>query len=459
MQIKEGLKVMFGKSVDSISKAYPNLGAAIPLVFGNTFRWSLSGMSAYNNKIFYSAQNVLVNKLTEAPIMFSKRKKGGEQKLRKYYSKSISNEDRQRIKAQSLEEQENHPLNALFDSPNDYQSGIEMMEDFWFNYGYGDGFLYFESLGDESSRNQQPIAVHSLRRDRVQVVQSNLAFDGIAKYIYSGLNGVQIEIPKERILHFPHWNPNIGELKGLGVDQIASMDISLNNANNAMQGAAFKNGGRGTMFSSDIHVGTDGEVTEKMTAEQMSALKSTIRSDYAGIENYKKLHFTNGYVKAETFGDTMIETDAINAEDSQWKNIYTICGVPFVLSPAASSVSENSIIAGYKSLVTNTIVSILRKFDQKLTQRTFQWWPDIIACHDLTEFTELAPDLKLMREIYGQPTLDEDERRAIFGFDEMRDGLGKNYLIPTGLMKFQDVISDEFSDMTSADSETNPKSL
>jgi len=453
MQIKQYVKNV-GKAVlepviKSLGYIAPNFGTGLSMMSQRIFSWGLDGNQAYSNKIFYSATNILVRKLTEAPIMFSKKKPQSSAKLEKFYSKSISNENRKAFKALNLVELEDHELNKLFDDPNGYQSGIEMMEDFWHNYGFGDGYLFFEDLG-ETSRNKKPYRVHSLPRSKVMPIRSYDKHDRILEYRFTAWNGDQFIIPKSNLLHLPHWNPNIGEMRGLGVDVISSMDISLNNANNEMQGASFTNGGRGTILSSDIILDKDGEAVEKMTAPQMEVLKQSVERDYQGIRNYKKIHFSNGYVNVQQFGDTLVENDAIKAEDGQWKSIFTIVGVPWALSPAASSVSENSIIVGYKSLVTNLVISELRKFDQKLNQKIQQWWPEIIACHDLTEFSELAPDLKLMKEVYGSPLLRNDELRAVFGYDEIGGDAGKAILVPSGLITLDDLLATDDVD----DSET-----
>lgn len=444
MQIKKAWETLIGKSVKSFNTAYPNLGAALPLVFGkNTFTYDLRGYQAYNNKIFYAATNILVRKMVEAPITFNRKRKAAK-KFSKYYSKAVSNEERSFIKTQALDEVEDHELNVLFDAPNDYQSGMELMEDFWYNYTHGDGIMWFEALSGQLTRNTKPVKIHSLNPERVTIKESNDQFNRVERYIYTTWNGIEVPIPKEQILHLKHWNPNLDDLKGLGVDKVASMDVSLNRSNNIAQGAAYANGGRGDLLSSDITTDKEGDVVEKMTAEQMEVLRETMTRELAGAHNNRKMYFTNGMVNVQKLGDTLAEMELINAENANWKSIFAVVGVPVALAPITEAATENNVKAGYKALVTNLVVSELRKFDQKLNQKVQQWWPDIIACHDLTEFAELAPDLQIMKEVYGSPTISEDERRGIFGYDEMPNGLGKVYLVPSGLMKLEDLISNEF---------------
>lgn len=416
---------------------------------------NVNSKDAYNNKIFYAGQNILIRKITEAPIMFSQKKQGKTAKVNKFYSVGISNEKRALLKAQVLTELENHPLNVLFDKPNNYQTGIELMEDFWYNYTFGDGFIYFETL--VLSRNNKPIAIHSLSRDRVTpIVSSNENIDLISHYEYIANNGLTIRIEKQNILHLKNWNPNIGDLKGYGINNVISTDVNLSNSNNKAQLSAFINGGRGTLFSSDVVSDPNSGIIDKMTSEQMQALKETIIKDYAGASNYKKMHFTNGAVDVKNFGDTVGDMELIKAEDSNWKSIFTIIGVPFFLAPIEGVATYDNVKYGYKALVTNTVLPLLKKFDQKLTQYVSFWWPDIVAVTDVTEFSELAPDLKLMKETYGSPLLTTDELRAVFNYDAIGGDIGKSILVPSGLMKIEDIISNDFD---SIDTNDNPTSL
>lgn len=453
MQIKQYLKgiaaSVLAPVMKSLDATYPYYGAGIRLLSGGGFAYSTSGMQAYSNKIFYAGQNILVRKFTEAPILFSKKKESA-QKFDKYYSKAISNESRAALKARALDELTSHKLINLFENPNTYQSGIETMVDFWHNYGFGDGYLFFEPLNPEISRDTRPVRLHSLNRNRVTPIRSTDRFDTIIGYRYTCWNGDWIEIPKSNMLHLMHWNPNLGDLRGLGVDVIAGMDIGINQANSIAKGAAFTNGGRGTLFSSDADLNTEGVMIGKWTKDQKDSLQKTIDMDMAGASNNGKLLMTNGYVQVQPYGDTMAELELNLAQDQDWQNIFAVMGIPWALTPVASKSSENSIIAGYKALVTNLIISELKKFDQKLTQKIQQWYPGVIACHDLTEFSELAPDLKLMSEVYNRntgPVLSENERRAIFGYDAIKGAVGKAYLVPSGLMKVEDIVNDPLSDI------------
>lgn len=445
MQVKQYIKgvakAVLDPVVKSLGGSFPALGAGMYMTFGNTFRYNWNGMTAYNNKIYYAAQNLLVNKLIETPVIFNKRlTKDTSRKLLSYYSAAKTNEQRKAIKETSFEEQENHPLNELFEKGNSYQSPMEIFQDFWHNYGFGDGYLWFETIGNGLSRNTTPIAIHSLNKLRVNIMPSYTESDGIAYYKYTTRNGRAIDIPKDQIFHLKKWNPQSQSLLGFDPSQVVAAQLALDLESEKAQGAAYVNGGRGTMFSSDITLDKDGEIVEKMTAEQMDTLKDEIESDFKGTQNYRRMHYTNGYVNAQNFGDTMAEMEISKTNVQQWEFTYATLGIPDVLCPTTKASTESNVQAGYKALVTNTIVPMLRLFDSGLTKVIQKWYPGIVAIHDITEFNELAPDLKLMMEVYGKPKLRVDEGRKIFGYDKIGGEIGNAILVDSGQVRIEDIV-------------------
>jgi hypothetical protein len=436
------------------TKGIRNPGYPVQIFGGREFTWGTDGMQAYNNKIFYTATNILINKLLEPPIVFSKKREGATKRYTKFYAKSLSNEERFFIKNAALEEQPDHELKKLFDSPNDYQSGVEMMEDFWHNYSFGDGFLWFEMWDSSLSRSKKPKAIHSLTRSRIIPIQSTDPFNRILYYKYTTWNGQTVNIYPQDMLHLKKWNNNPQQMKGLGINEICAMDIALNDANNEAQGAAFVNGGRGTLFSSDTEKNMAGIPQDKMTAEQMRALKETMQKDFVGGHNNRRQHWTNGYVQAQNYGDTFAEMELTTSDESRWKYIFAINGVPWSLGPITTAATDNNVAAGYKGLVSNTCLPIFAKFDQKLTQKAQQWYPGLVGMTDTTEYAELAPDLKTMKEVFGTPFVTVDENRAVFKYDAIGGEVGKAILVPSGLMRIEDIVTPE-EDVTDPNTDEN----
>ena len=78
MQAKQYLKniakAVLSPVVKSLGGSFPNYGAGLSLISQRVFSWGADNMQAYGNKIFYSATNILVLKLTEVPITFNQKK-------------------------------------------------------------------------------------------------------------------------------------------------------------------------------------------------------------------------------------------------------------------------------------------------------------------------------------------------------------------------------------------------
>jgi len=421
--------------------------------FGGFFSWlGWKGITYYNNKIVYAGLNLLVKKLTEPEILINRVRPNKQSKISKYYSKSISNEHRAFVKAQAFDELEKHELIDLLEKPNDYQTGIEMREQFWFNYQYGDGFIIAlnndpNSPGAES-RRFKPTMFLAINRNRVDVIRSEEKYRPIAYYRITLFNGEQITLFPDHVFHLQKWNPE-SYLWGAGFTYAASATIEENYQNTIARGAAYRNGGRGTLFSSDIGGTTDESKFVKMTSDQMSKLKTTVEQDMAGAENNRRMFFTNGFVSVQNYGDTLAEMEMISADKSNWKDIYATLGIPVSLTPTGDGLTDTNQDAGYKALVTNTIIPDLRKFDLKFKIFIAQWFPEIIPCHDLTAFSELMPDLKLMSEIFGKPKLTVDENRALFAYDNLPDKTQGETIFVDGSQKtIEQAIDGNFTEPT-----------
>lgn len=438
MQIKQYFKSLALKALGYS----PVLGAGFAYNFGRAFTWlNGNGISGYNNKIVYAGLNLKIRKLTEPNVIVSKVKNG--RALKQYYKSETPNNNRKVLKELSLEEVDNHPLIDLLECPNEFQTGIELMEQFWFNYEYGDGYLIALGASDgpgADSRNFKPVNLYAPNRNRVVPQKSNDRFNPIAFYLITLNNGEQLQLGQDQVFHMKKWNPDNNDVNGHSFMSPAGKTVSKNEENQTAQGMAFVNGGRGTLFSSDMMTDGSGQVIEKMTGEQMSALKETMVRDYTGAINNRKMNFVNGKVEVQNYGDTLAEMELIDADTADWKDIYSVLGIPIVLGPISEASTESNVKAGYKALVTNTIVPELRKFDMKFKRWIELWFgKDIIASHDLTEFNELAPDLKLLMEVYGKPNMTEDERRGLFNLDKLPGGNGGVVLVPSGLMTLEQI--------------------
>lgn len=420
---------------------------------GNIFSWAWGGnknkqlVQGYRNKIVYSVVNIVVGKLIEVPQIVSQVKPDKQKAARKWLAKSRYSDYEvqtglcKMLQVKAIDELESHSLIDLLEKPNDYQTGIELRKAFWFNNKLaGDGYLWAERAV-EGRRAGQPIALHSLPADRVYIFKNLTDWrQPVLYYRFTTWTGQVISIPPEEIMHMARWSPLDPQLGGYSPQNAGAKTISISEANMEAQGAAYRNGSTGIIISSDTGTKGNGQPYHKLAPDQISAIKDTLAVDYKGTLNHKQTSVVNGKVEVNKLGDTLADLQMIEADHASWRDICALYNVSPILLGDTSASTESNVKAAYKALVTNSTIPDLREFDLKFKIFSKDWYgEDIIAPHDITEFTEMAPDLKLMKEVYGDANfLTQNEKRKIFNMDEDTATEGMDtYLVASGLMPFE----------------------
>lgn len=430
------------------------------MVLNNPFSWAFRTKTSqltegYRNKIVFAVVNVLVRKQLEVPIIVSKVVDEKSYRKQTTYNFKGGNEKGvyNMLRAKALEELEKHDLKDLLDKPNNYQVGIEMRQHFWFNYNLsGDGYLWAE-IADFGRTEGQPVFLHSLGADRVTPVRNDSDWrNPISYYVFTTWTGETINISPNEIMHMSKWSPLDPILGGWSPQISLGGTMAKNNANEVAQGSAFQNGGTGTIIGSDSIVDA-GKQYFKLTTAQVQNIKDTVQNDWAGASNSGKIHVTNGHVTVQKLGDTLVDLNAINANKEDVQFIASGWGVSPILIGDMSGGTDNNVAAAYKALVTNVVVTDLRMFDMKFKYFMKPWYKENIdASHDLTEFSELAPDLKLLAETYGKSwQVTPNEYRKMINMDTSKDPNMDKFYIPSGYTLLDDIATADNFDQQSQD--------
>lgn len=437
-------------------KAYYAPG--ITMMLGGSFSWNFKAKQGqlsvgYQNKIVYAVVNVLVRKLLEVPIIVSKVKSQKDLAKVKSYNFANGNDTGQfNVRfVKALEELEEHPLIDKLNNPNEYQTGIELRESFWFNYQLsGDGYLFVEKNGNI------PVFIHCLPSDRVTPRREGKDWrKPITGYKFSAWDGTIIDLPIDDVMHMHKWSPSDPLQGGYSPLQSVGGNVARNDANDIATGAALKNGGTGTIISSDIHV-ENGKTYSKLSTDQVKKINETVQRNWVGVENNGKFHVTNGMIKVDKLGDTLNDLNSIKADDQDAVRIAAGWGMSSILIGDMTGGTDANVAGAYKALVTNVVVPELRKFDAKFKEFSKGWYKGerLDASHDLTEFSELAPDLTLMKAVYGDAWyLTGNEKRKIFNMDESTDKNLDRFIIASGQMFLDDLAS------STEDAFPNPNAL
>lgn len=420
----------------------------VNMILGSSFSWDYKTKNAqllgYQNKIVYATVNVLVRKLIEAPLIVNKVKSEKDLQKFKSYNFSSGNETGKFniYKVKALEELDKHPLIDILNSPNNYQTGKELLESFWSYYELtGDGFLFVEKNA------YKPVFLHCLPTNRVTIYRDGDDWrQPITKLIFNAWNGTNIELPLEDVMHLKKWSP-LDPLQG-GYSPLYAVGgvVSKNNEKDLAEGSALKNGSTGTIIGSDTLV-HDGKSYSKLSVEQVAEIKKTVYSEWSGARNVGKIHVTNGLVNVQKYGDSLIDLNTINMDNQDAVRIAAAWGVDSCLIGDKSGGTENNVKAAYKALVTNVVVSELRKFDAKFNEFSEKWYKGerLYVAHDLTEFNELAPDLEIMSKVYGNAwQVTGNEYRKIINLDSSNNPNMDKFMAPSGRVPLDDLFTDDF---------------
>lgn len=411
----------FIKSVVKSASGFPGFAYQ----WGNAFTWMGWNKTAqlqggYGNKIVYAYSNVVVTKLTEVPYtVYDIIDEREAKKLDQFRFGGMANKMGQfnLIHVKALREREKHPLIDLLENPNPYQTGIDMFQALWYNYKIsGDGYLWAQPI--TAGRDMgQPLYIHCLPTNLVQPIRQYADINApISYYQFTTWWGQIFQIPVEQILHLARWSPFDPILGGYSPLVPGAKMISTNEANQEAQGRAFINGSTGIIIHSDVG-GKDGDTAfDKLTEGQVREINKTLELKWAGAANNQKAHVTNGYVAVTKLGDTLAELQLCEQEKSNWRDGGALFNVSPILVGDMSGGTDNNVQVAYKSLVINNVIPDLRKLDAAFKKWIAPWYPDqkIVVKADIKKFTEISPDQKLMKEVYGDADwVDQNEKRAL----------------------------------------------
>lgn len=444
---------------EAVQKVYS--GASFPgfsYQFGNTFSWMGWNKTAqlqggYGNKIVYAYANVIVTKLVEVPLtVYDVINEREARKLDSFHFGGDHNKaglyNITHIKA--LRERENHPLVKLWENPNPYQTGIEMMEAFWYNYEIsGDGYLWAQKLTEGRDKGQ-PVYLHCLPSNLVMPVRQFADINApINYYQFTTWWGQVYQIPPEDILHLPKWSPFDPVLGGYSPLVPGAKMVALNEANQIAQGSAFEKGSTGVIIHSDIGGKSDAESFDKLTTEQVRDIEKTLALKYQGAINNKNTHVTNGYVAVTKLGDTLAELELCEQEKANWRDGGALFNVSPILVGDMSVGSEDKVKVLTKALVINNAIPKLRRFDASLKKWVALWYPgqNIVVKADIKKFTEISPDQKLMKEVYGDADwVDLNEKRMLIADLPEKEEYKGVTLVGGGKKTLEQIIDGNFED-------------
>lgn len=447
------------EAIEAVAKTYP--GGSFPgfsYQFGNTFSWMGWNKTAqlqggYGNKIVYAYANVSVTKLVEVPMaVYDVINEREARKLERFNFAGERNKAGayNLLELKALKEREDHPLLKLLENPNPYQTGIDMFEALWYNYEIsGDGYLWAQRLTEGRDKGQ-PVYLHCLPSNLVMPVRQYADINApIQYYQFTTWWGQVYQIPTEDILHLAKWSPFDPILGGYSPLVPGAKMVAVNEANQTAQGRAMELGSTGIIVHSDIGGNSDQDSFDKLTEQQVRDIEQTLALKWQGASNNRNTHVTNGYVSVTKLGDTLAELQLCEQEKANWRDGGALFNVSPILVGDMSGGTENNVQAAYKALVINNSIPKLRKLDAAIKKWIALWYPGqaIVVKADIKKFTEISPDQKLMKEVYGDADwVDQNEKRMLIADLPEKEEYKGVTLVAGGKKTLEQIIDGNYED-------------
>lgn len=339
-----------------------------------------------------------------------------------------------KYKAEAYERVENSIVEQLLLTPNDYQSGTQLNYDI---DGYvlltGNSYLYHMGVGSTHE-------LHSVPSPCVDIKVSGSPFS--PKFSYK-VNYLENELPGDEVMHFRKWNPIMSgqsptkQFKGLSPLQSCRLLLGRYKNADLTQGFQFENQGPGGMITGAT------STADGLTTEQATAIQDKFKQQHQGVHRAGDILVTPSALTWTAFGLSAVD---LNILASKKEMIDELCNVYQYPSDLMGGEKKyNNFEQARKAVITDCVIplcesrkGILNKFIKSKLKE------DVIIEYDYTIFPEMQDDLeKQSRVAMTSYLLTYDERRALMGYDQLKDSERSKVIIPSGLSTLEDLYATE----------------
>lgn len=249
----------------------------------------------------------------------------------------------------------NHAINHLLRKPNAWQSQFELIEaTFGFQELNGNAYWFINGGADGG----QPTEILLMRPDRVRIVSGPDTSTYVKGYLYI-VDGIEIPLQADEVIHFPRWNPTInGDYYGLSAMEVAALSIQTDDAMGKYNRAFFsKENGAPTGIVS---------VPPTINNTQFEQAEEDWNRKY-GSGQRRVAFIRAGSVDYKMTGLSQKDMDFIEGRKFEKEVIYEIYGIPPGMMDKSST--EANAKVGEAVFLGQTMWPKMVSFAQKLTAR------------------------------------------------------------------------------------------
>ncbi len=315
-------------------------------------------------------------------------------------------------------------LARLLENPNPHDTISELLY-LWVGHMKLTGNAFW--FKDEINVKGQPKSIFALNPRNVEIVPSRTS--KIAKYLYR-VNGNEIEIDPEEMIHFkrPNWN---GGLLGVGdVEQGESLYNEFINRSLYAE-RVMQNGAR----PSSVLVKDDFQGSE----EEWARLKARFNDQYGGVENTGKVAWLTGKWSLLQLGITAHDMQEMEKAKMTREEIFINSGVPLSVAgfgAANYATSKTDDILHRK----NTCLPLINWFADRLNApgAFIQLWdPSLKLDFKLQGLIDVEQVMRDYGPLWDRGGLTSNELRVLCGLPKVSDPLLDQRFIPGGMVPLE----------------------
>jgi len=341
-------------------------------------------------------------------------------------------------KAEAYEKLEGSVVEEMLLKPNNYQSGTDLNYDLD-GYKLLTGNSYAYHIGAGSLHE-----LHSIPAPCVDIKVSGNPFTPEFSY---KVNYLENPLKGEDVLHFKKWNPITSgqsptkQFKGLSPLQSCRLLLGRYKNADLTQGFQFENMGPGGMITGATANAGD------FTTEQAQAVQDKFKQQHQGVHKAGDILVTPSALKWTAFGLSAVDLNIIASKKEMIDELCNVYQYPSDLMGGEKK--YNNFEQARKAAITDAVIpvvearkAVFNKFIKNVLKE------DLVIEYDYTIFPELQDDIeKQSRVAMTSYILTMDERRAIMGYDMLKDSERKNVIIPSGLSTLEDLYSTDEVDI------------
>ena len=381
------------------------------------------------NPIVYSIVSFIAQKASGIPWYVYKVK---DEKAARLYKSAGGRVDipTRLVRTKALEEIPDHPMQHLFDSPNNLQGWSEFIEQV-IGFKLITGNSYVHTLAPDNGINKGiPREFWCLPSQIMKVVAGDGEFP-IRGYKNTIRQDVPL-IPYEEMIHLKYWTPEYASgawLYGLSPIKAGRRVISRSNSSYDTSVAMIQNSGVYGMLTGDAK-----HDDQTLTPEQAEMVERKLRDKTTGANKGKTI-VTSAALKWQQMGMSPVDLAILEADKVDLRMLCAIYHVPSELfGDAANKTYSNSKEAG-RAVYTNAVIPALSQFRDALNGWLKRSAPDsgLFIDFDVTMIPELQPNMQeLVTQLSSAWWLTPNEKREVMSWGRSEDVSMDEIYMPMG---------------------------